>query len=205
MAVDCVIVSTFSALKKFFFNPEVHRLCCSEVIKVLSRQNKSQTVRLWLYIQLHNIHWKFHFHLCPSFVENSALLALIDACSYSLAKPCQHNESLHHQPVPSQLVATIWLGTGCYTPGYITLVSHSTLTKESYIEVVLLLALTGSHPVEMAYLNIYAKIYSILFQACTTLSLDLCADFVGSVVGHQASFLFHISQQIFAYLRGYKC
>ena len=38
-------------------------------------------------------------------------------------------------------------------------------------------------------------------KVSTTLSLDLCPDFMGSVVG-QASFLIHISQQLLPILEG---
>ena len=41
----------------------------------------------------------------------------------------------------------------------------------------------------------------LLDKASTTYSLDLYADFMGSVVG-QASFLFHISQQFLPILEG---
>ena len=41
----------------------------------------------------------------------------------------------------------------------------------------------------------------LLNKASTTYSLDLYADFMGSVVG-QASFLFHISQELLPILEG---
>ena len=43
--------------------------------------------------------------------------------------------------------------------------------------------------------------HRIYHEASTTFSLDLCPDFMVSVVG-QASFLFHISQQFLPILEG---
>ena len=131
--IVCVIVSRVWFLFPQILKPEVHRLCCSEVIKVLSRQNKSQTVRVWLYIQLHNLHWKFHFHLCLSFVGNSYFYFSCRVRTSCTPAPYSHtstlllhyywhtlmhahtlwpnpvntmNHYIHHQPVPRQLVST---------------------------------------------------------------------------------------------------